>query len=99
MEGIILAGLGYGVPFSINLDTKILYIHDTDKKENGFWTNSYTNELVDFHTVLEYALTHEEMHLVFDKIGESQRYVHSPPVLDAMYWTHDIKFLPKEEWK
>jgi len=86
---------------SISIDSGTLYIHFSphhtiDRIYTDKWGNS-----ADFWHVMNYALTHEEMHLTFNKIGEDFNLVDHPLVSWAIEWSlglcFDVQLINRKE--
>lgn len=86
MNDITLTNYIIGSFYSVGLDNKIVYIHPIGKNETSIFKNYRYEEIeTNFHDLLLYALDHEELHLVLDKLGIISDFLHAPIVLDALY--------------
>ena len=91
MENVAISNLGQP-GMCMNLCSNTLYLHfrkeDTiDKIYKDKWGNE-----ADFWHVMNYGLTHEEMHITFHKLGENTSLVDNPLVSWAIEWSLGLCF-------
>ena len=81
---------------SISLATETLYIHFSPEFTIDKTYYNKQGDPANFFEALNYALTHEELHLTFDKIGEDSDLVDEPLVSWAVQWSIGLCFnVPK----
>ena len=88
MDGIKFGNLTKEGLMSVSLVDKHVYIHgDKTLSEKSSIIEDYLGTEMSFHQYILWVLTHEELHLVFPRLGVLTEFVESTPVAWAIQWS------------